>query len=69
MIKVCILCDNGSVHNQKWIDGLRSQKDIELHVISFDRGIKFNNVHYYKLGHYTHTKLDYLLNVKQLPCT
>ncbi len=62
-VRICILCDNGSVHNQKWVDGLRLQNDFDLHVISFSRGIKFSNVNYHSLKRFTHTKLDYLLNV------
>lgn len=62
-MKLCLLVDNSSVHNQKWTQALSVQKDIELHMISFDGGHQFANVNYHLLKRFTHTKLDYFLNV------
>src|ERR1051325_5937881 len=61
-MKLCILGDNGSTHIQKWVRAIAEYKNIELHVISFDKGIKFDGVSYHPLKKYTGTKLDYFLN-------
>lgn len=61
--KICILGDNGSVHIQKWIKGISAYSHIELHVITFDKGVKIQNVSYHFLKVRTGNKLDYLLNV------
>ena len=62
-MKICILGDNGSVHIQKWIYALATHLEIELYLITFDKGIKYKNVNYLFLKSYTNTKLDYLLNI------
>ncbi len=66
MIKVVILGENGSVHIQKWIQALALHKILELHVISFDRGVKYPEVKYYPLKIFFNNKIDYLLNVKRV---
>lgn len=63
---VCYLADNGSVHNQKWIEALSKIVGLELHVIAFKRGVEFNHVHYHFLKRHTNNKLDYVLNVPAL---
>jgi glycosyltransferase involved in cell wall biosynthesis len=65
-MKVCYLGDNGSVHNQKWIEALSKRNDMQLHVVTFDNGVKFQNVNYHYLKKVSGSKLDYLLNVKHL---
>lgn len=65
-MKVCYLGDNGSVHNQKWIQALSAQKGIELHVICFDKGVKYEGVKYYFLKKFANNKADYLLNIFKL---
>jgi glycosyltransferase involved in cell wall biosynthesis len=65
-MKICYLGENISVHNQKWIRALSKQENVDLHVITPDRGVKFENVHYYYLKEYTGTKLDYILNIPWL---
>ena len=65
-MKICYLGDNISIHNQKWIKALSERNDIELHVISFNRGVKFDNVEYHYLKEYTKSKADYILNLKRV---
>ena len=65
-MKVCYLGDNGSVHNQKWIQALSLVDDMELHVIAFDRGVKFDRVIYHPLKKYLGNKLDYIVNVPRV---
>lgn len=62
-LEVVILGENGSVHVQKWIAALCKYNTLKLHVITFDRGIQFENVNYHFLKKITGTKLDYILNV------
>lgn len=62
-MKICILGENGSVHIQKWINALNSKDELEIHVITFDRGVKFDGVRYHYLKKITNTKLDYILNL------
>ena len=62
-MKIIILGENGSVHIQKWIKAIASNSSIELHVISFDRGLKYDGVTYHPIKKITGTKLDYLLNL------
>lgn len=62
-MRIVILGENGSVHVQKWIAAIACCQDIELHVITFDRGIKFDGVTYHMLDKISGNKLDYLLNV------
>lgn len=66
MIKLVLLGENVSVHVQKWIRGLIDHKGIELHVISFKRGIEITGVEYYWIKQYTKTKLDYFLNIARV---
>lgn len=61
-MKICLLGENGSVHIQKWIQAIAVHSHIDLHVITFDRGVKFDNVTYYPIQKYTGTKLDFFLN-------
>lgn len=61
-MKLCLLVDNGSIHNQKWIQAFSVKKDMELHVISFEGGHRFANVNYHLLKRFTRNKFDYLLN-------
>lgn len=63
MIKLVLLGENLSVHVQKWIKGLKDHGGIEIHVISFRRGIEVSGVQYHWIKRYTKTKLDYFLNV------
>ncbi len=65
-MKICYLGDNGSVHNQKWIQALSAQPGIEVHVICFNRGVKYEGVTYYFLKKFVNNKADYLLNIFQL---
>jgi glycosyltransferase involved in cell wall biosynthesis len=68
-MKIILLGENGSVHIQKWIRALADRADIEMHVITFDRGVKYDDVHYHYLKKYAGNKLDYILNtgrVKQI---
>lgn len=62
-MKICYLGYNGSIHNQKWIEALSQNSEIELHVISPGGGVMFENVRYYRLYPYTRTRLDYILNL------
>lgn len=62
-MKVVLLGENISVHIQKWIKGIASQPGVELHVLSFDHGVKFEGVSYHPLKKITGNKLDYLLNL------
>lgn len=62
-MKICLLGYNGSVHVQKWIKALSQQNSIDLHVITYRKGLEYSNVKYYYLKSYTRTKLDYLLNI------
>lgn len=61
-MKICYLGDNGSVHNQKWIKGLIGRPGFELHVITFNRGLKYDGVNYHYLKNYFGNKVDYILN-------
>lgn len=61
-MKIVILGENSSVHIQKWIAAIAGCNGVELHVISFDRGVKFDGVTYHPLSKITGTKVDYLLN-------
>lgn len=62
-MKVAILGENGSVHVQKWIRALADFTDLKIHVITFDRGVKYPDVEYYYLKKKLGNKLDYFLNV------
>jgi glycosyltransferase involved in cell wall biosynthesis len=62
-MKIIILGENSSVHIQKWISAIAGCPEIELHVISFERGPKINGVTYHPLFNLTGTKIDYLLNI------
>src|SRR5665213_2206000 len=62
-MKVIILGDNNSPHIQKWISAIALCKGMELHVICFDGGVRFDGVNYHLLSKVTGTKIDYLLNV------
>ena len=61
--KLVLLGENVSVHVQKWIKGILQHPEVEIHVITFNRGTKFEGVHYHYIQRYTKTKLDYFLNV------
>jgi len=65
-MRICYLGENGSVHNQKWIEALSKRGEIELHVVTFDRGMKFNNVRYHFLKRYLGNRFDYFLNIFRL---
>ncbi len=65
-MKICILGNNGSIHIQKWVQALSNRESLEVHVISFDQGTKFENVIYHYLKPYFKNKADYLLNVPLL---
>ena len=54
-MKIILLGENGSVHIQKWIRALADRADIEMHVITFDRGVKYDDVHYHYLKKYFRT--------------
>lgn len=60
--KVCIIGDNGSVHIQKWIKGISDYTNLEIHVITFDKGIKISGVTYHYMKVRMGNKLDYFLN-------
>lgn len=62
-MRIVILGENGSVHIQKWISAIAGCNDIELHVISFNRGVKVEGVKYHYLKKISGRKIDYLLNV------
>ena len=62
-MKIVLFGENVSVHIQKWIRGLMVHSEIELHVITFDRGAQFDGVQYHYIKRYTKTKFDYILNV------
>ncbi len=66
MIKVALLGENGSVHIQKWVKAISLYPDVELHVISFNRGVQFENVQYHNLDILLNNKIDYLLNVRNV---
>ena len=61
-MKICLLGFNGSVHIQKWIIALSKKADIDLHVITPDRGTRFEGVTYHYLKEFTGTRIDYILN-------
>ena len=65
-MKICYLGENVSVHNQKWIKALSKLESIDLHVITFNRGVKFDNVVYHYLKEYTKSKADYILNIPRV---
>lgn len=65
-MKICLLANNASVHNQRWISALANRPGIDLHVVSFDTDIKFPNVTYHPLKRRTGNKTDYLLNITTL---
>ena len=65
-MKICYLGDTISIHNQKWIKALSERNNVELHVISFNRGVMFENVEYHYLKEYTKSKADYIFNVKRV---
>jgi glycosyltransferase involved in cell wall biosynthesis len=62
-MKLVLIGENGSVHIQKWILGIAQSDDIELHVISYQRGIEVPGVQYHFIQPLTKTKLDFFLNV------
>jgi glycosyltransferase involved in cell wall biosynthesis len=62
-MKLVLLGENKSIHVQKWVQAISMYKEIELHVISFDRGVKFDNVTYHPLKIFLGNKVDYFLNV------
>lgn len=66
MIRVVILGENGSVHIQKWIQAIKDYSEISLHVISFDRGPKYEGVSYHYLKQFTNSKLDYFINAPRV---
>lgn len=61
-MKICILGENGSTHVQKWIRGILSESDHEIHIITFNRGILDERAHYHFLKQHVNNKLDYILN-------
>lgn len=61
-MRVVILGENGSVHVQKWVKAINEYKEIELHVITFDRGVKYEGVTYHFLKIFFNNKLDFFLN-------
>ncbi len=65
-MRVCLLGNNKSVHIQKWVEALSKSKEIDLHVVTFDEGLKFKNVTYHLLINYAGNKLDYLFNIPKL---
>lgn len=68
-MRICLVGDNSSVHVQKWVSGIASQKNVELHVLSFNLEVQFSGVSYHQLTNYLGNKLDYILNtwrVRQL---
>lgn len=65
-MRLILLGENGSVHIQKWIRALADTGRIELHVVTFPRGVEFAGVHYHYLKKITGTKFDYLLNIPVL---
>lgn len=65
-MRICLLGDNGSVHVQKWVHALAKENEIELHVIAFDRGVKFEGAIYHYLKPFFNNKLDYFFNVSLL---
>jgi L-malate glycosyltransferase len=62
-MKLCIIGQNSSPHIQKWINAISEFKTIDIHVITFNDGIKYETVHYHYLKAYTNTKFDYILNL------
>jgi glycosyltransferase involved in cell wall biosynthesis len=62
-MKLVLLGENGSVHIQKWILGISESKDIDIHVISFERGIRFPGVSYHFIQPITKTRFDFFLSV------
>ena len=65
-MKICYLGENGSVHNQKWIRALIQVHEIELHVITFDRGLIFEGAEYHFLKMYSGNRIDYFLNIPRI---
>ncbi len=65
-MKIVILGENVSVHIQKWINAISQEKSIDLHVITFDRGVKYENVTYHYINLLTNSKLDYFLNIPKV---
>ena len=65
-MKICYLGENISIHNQKWIKALSEWDNVELDVITFNRGVKFKNVKYHFLKVYTGSKADYIFNIPLL---
>jgi glycosyltransferase involved in cell wall biosynthesis len=63
VMKLVLIGENGSVHIQKWILGISESKDIDVHVISFERGLRFPGVTYHFIKPLTKTKLDFFLRV------
>ncbi|MEI6488142.1 MAG: glycosyltransferase [Bacteroidota bacterium] len=62
-MKVVILGDNRSVHIQEWISSVQASNKVELHVITFDNGVKFEGVTYHSLVKFGSSKFNYLLNI------
>lgn len=65
-MKICLLGENESVHIQKWIRAIAAYEQIDLHVISFDRGVKFDNVTYHPISMTTGTRLDFFINANKV---
>lgn len=61
VMKLVLLGENGSVHIQKWILGISESKDIDVHVISFERGLRVPGVSYHFIQPFTKTRLDFFL--------
>ncbi len=61
-MKLCVLGDNSSVHIQKWIKALAEKKELEIHVITFNKGVQFDNVKYHYIKNYSNTRFDFFLN-------
>lgn len=62
-MKILLLGENKSVHIQKWVQAISLSPNIELHVICFERGVKFENVTYHFLKSYFNNKLDFVFNL------
>ncbi len=62
-MKIILLGENKSVHIQKWVQAISLSPNIELHVICFDRGVKFEKVTYHTLHPYLNNKIDFILNL------
>ena len=63
---ILLLGENGSVHIQKWIRALADRAEITMHVITYERGVMYDDVHYHFLKPITNTKLDYVLNASRV---